>query len=125
MELEGRSKNGVQKCEEDEIKGSKSGVGSSEIDLVLVFNMFPRLFPIKDVVELTEKAENALRSKSKSAAVHQKETKLNKKGRSASAIMSRGRCIDHPQKWKVLDLSIDRSRTVASQYLSLRYVTHC
>ena len=30
-ELEGRSKNGVQKCEEDEIKGSKSGAGSSEI----------------------------------------------------------------------------------------------
>ena len=31
MELEGRSKNGVQKCEEDEIKGSKSGAGNSEI----------------------------------------------------------------------------------------------
>ena len=31
IELEGRSKNGVQKCEEDEIKGSKSGAGSSEI----------------------------------------------------------------------------------------------
>ena len=31
MELEGRSKNEVQKYEEDEIKGSKSGAGSSEI----------------------------------------------------------------------------------------------
>ena len=31
LELEGRSKNGVQKCEEDDIKGSKSGAGSSEI----------------------------------------------------------------------------------------------
>ena len=30
--------------------------------------------------------------------------------------MSRRRCIDHPQKWKVLYLSIDRLRTVASQY---------
>ena len=71
---------------------------------MLVFNIFPRLFPIKDIVELTEKAENALRSKSKNVAVRQKETKLNKKGRSASAIISRGRCIDHPQKRKVLYL---------------------
>ena len=31
MELEGRSKNGVQKCEEDEIKGSKSEAKISEI----------------------------------------------------------------------------------------------
>ena len=42
MELEGRSKNGVQKCEEDEIKGSKSGAGSS----VLVFNMFRSLLRV-------------------------------------------------------------------------------
>ena len=84
--------------------------------LVLVFNIFPRAFSAKGVVDLTGKVENALRSKSKSAAVHQKETKLNQKGRSASAIMSRGRCIDHPQKWKVLYLSIYRSRTVASQH---------
>ena len=76
--------------------------------------MFPRLFPIKDVVELTEKAKNALRSKSKNAAVRQKETKLNEKDRSTSAIMSRRRYIDYPQKWKVLYLSIDRLRTVAS-----------
>ncbi len=74
---------------------------------MLVFNMFSRPFSAKDVVELTGKVENALRSESKSAAVHQKETKLNEKGRSASAIMSRRRCIDHPQKWKVLYLSID------------------
>ena len=31
MELEGRSENGVQKCEKDEIKGLQSGGGSSEI----------------------------------------------------------------------------------------------
>lgn len=88
MELEGRSKNGVQKCEEDKIKGSKSGARSSDI-LVLVFTMFLRPFSAKDVVELTGKAEHALRSKSKSVAVHQKETKLNQNGRSAGAIMSR------------------------------------
>ena len=59
----------------------------------------PHPFPAKDVVvELTGKLENALRSESKSTAVHQKETKLNEKGRSASAIMSRRRCINHPQK---------------------------
>ena len=64
--------------------------------------------PDKDgVVELTGKIENALRSKSKSAAVHQKETELNEEGRSAGTIMSRRRCIDYPQKWKVLYLSID------------------
>ena len=75
--------------------------------LMLVFNMFPRRFSAKDVVKLTGRAENALRSKSKSAAVHQKETKLNEKGRLASAIMSGRCCIDHPQKWKILYLSID------------------
>ena len=48
--------------------------------LVLVFNIFPRPFPAKDVVKLTGKAENALPSKCKSAAVHQKETKLDEKG---------------------------------------------
>ena len=42
----------------------------------------PYLFPAMDVVvELTGKLENALRSESESTAVHQKETKLNKKGR--------------------------------------------
>ena len=75
--------------------------------LVLVFNMFLRPFSAKDVIKLIGKAENALRSKSKSAAVHQKETKLDEKGRSAGAIMSRRRCINHPQKRKVLYLSID------------------
>ena len=70
MDLEGRSKNGVQKCEEDDIKGSKSEAESPEIDLVLVFNMFPRPFPAKTVVKFTGKAENALRSKSKRAAVY-------------------------------------------------------
>ena len=48
--------------------------------LVLVFTIFLRPFSAKDVIELTGKAENALRSKSKSAAVHQKETKINEKG---------------------------------------------
>ena len=75
--------------------------------LVLVFNMFPRPFSAKGVVDLTGKVENALHSKSKSAAVHQKETKIDQKGRSASATISRRHCIDHSQKWKVLDLSID------------------
>ena len=75
--------------------------------LVLVFNTFPRPFSAKTVINLTGKVENALRSKSKSTAVHQKETKFNEKSRSASAIISRRRCIDHPQKWKVLYLSID------------------
>ena len=56
---------------------------------------FPRLFPIKDVVELTEKAENALRSKSKNVAVRQKETKLNKKDRLTSAIILRRRYINY------------------------------
>ena len=69
MELEGRSKNGVQKCEEDKIKGSKSGARSSDI-LVLVFTMFLRPFSAKDGVKFTGKAENALRSKSKRAAVY-------------------------------------------------------
>ena len=75
--------------------------------LVLVFNMFLRPFSAKDVVKSIGKAGNVLRSKSKSAAVHQKETKLDEKGRSASAIMSRRRFINHPQKRKVLYLSID------------------
>ena len=77
----------------------------------------PHSFSTKDViVKLTGKLENTLRSESKSTAVYQKEIKLNEKGRLASAIMSRRRYIYHPQKWKVLYLSIDRSRTVASQY---------
>ena len=108
MELEGRSKNGTQKCEEDEIKGIQKWSRKFRDILVLVPNIFPHPFSAKDVVvKLTGKVENALRSKGKSAAVHQKETKLSEKGRSASAIMLRRRCIDHPQKWKVLYLSID------------------
>ena len=75
--------------------------------LVLVFDMFLRPFSARDVIKLIGKAENTLRSKSKSAAVHQKETKLDKKGRSAGAIISRRRYINHPQKRKVLYLSID------------------
>ena len=54
--------------------------------LVLVFTMFLRSFSARDVVKSTEKVENALRSKSKSVR----------------------RCIDHPQKRKVLYLSINR-----------------
>ena len=37
--------------------------------LVLVFNIFLRPFSAKDLVKLTGKAENALRSKGKSAAI--------------------------------------------------------
>ena len=59
----------------------------------------PYPFSTKDVVvELTGKLKNALRSESKSTAVRQKKTKLNKKGRSAGAIMSRRYYINHPQK---------------------------
>ena len=63
---------------------------------MLVFNIFPRPFPTKDVIKLIGKVENALRSKSKSVVVYQKETKLNKKDRLASAIILRRRCIDYP-----------------------------
>ena len=108
MELEGWSKKGTQKYEEDEMKGIQKWSRKCRNILVLVHNIIPHPFSAKDVVvKLTGKVENALRSKGKSAAVHQKETKLNEKGRSASAIMSRRLCIDHPQKWKVLYLSID------------------
>ncbi len=108
MELEGRSKNETQKCEEDEIKGIQKWSRKFRDILMLVPNTFPHPFSAKDVVvKLTGKVENALGSKGKNAAVHQKETEHNKKGGSARAIMSRGRCIDHPQKWKVLYLSID------------------
>ena len=67
--------------------------------LVPVLNIFPHPFSAKDVVvKLIGKVENALPSRGKSAAVHQKETKPNEKGRLASAIMSRRLCINHPQK---------------------------
>ncbi len=99
-ELEEGSKNGTQKGEEDEIKEIQKWSRKFRDILMLVHNILPHPFSAKDVVvKLTGKVENALRSKGKSAAVHQKETKLNEKGRSASAIMSRRRCIDHPQKW--------------------------
>ena len=62
MELKGGFKNGIQKCEEDEIK----------------------------VIQKW--------SRGKSAAVYQKEIKLNEKGRSASAIMSHRRYLNYPQK---------------------------
>ena len=59
----------------------------------------PHPFSAKDViVELIGKLENALRSESKSIVVYQKEAKLNQKGRLASAIISRRRCINYPQK---------------------------
>ena len=47
---------------------------------MLIFNIFPRSFSTKNVVNLIEKVENTLRSKRKRAVVHQKETKLNEKG---------------------------------------------
>ena len=51
MELEGRSKMGVQKCEEDKIKGVQKWSRKFRDILVLVFNMFVRPFSAKDVVE--------------------------------------------------------------------------
>ena len=73
MELEGRSKNGVQKCEEDKIKGVQKWSRKVRNMLMLVFQMFPRPFSAKGGCESTGRVENALRSKSKSAVVHQKE----------------------------------------------------
>ena len=59
----------------------------------------PYPFFAKDViVELKVKLENILLSESKGTAVRQKEIKLNKKDRSANAIMLRRRYINHPQK---------------------------
>ena len=87
MELEVRSKSGTRKCEEDEIKRVQKWSRKSRNIVVRGFQMFPRPFPAKRGCESTGKVQNALRSKSKSrsksAAVHQKETKLNEKGRSA------------------------------------------
>ena len=40
--------------------------------LILVFNIFLRPFSVKNVVKLTEKTENILRNKNKSATIHQK-----------------------------------------------------
>ena len=92
------SKNGTQKCEEDE-KGDPEVEQEFQRYINARLYNAPHPFSAKDVVdELTGKLENALRSESKSTAVRQKETKLNEKGRSASAIMSRRRCINHPQK---------------------------
>ena len=96
MELEGRSKNGVVRGRRD--KRIQKWSGRFRDTLVLVFNMFPRQFSAKDVVELIGKVESILRSESKNAAAHQKGTKLDERGRLASAIMSRRRCIDYSQK---------------------------
>ena len=41
MELEGRSKNGTQKCEEDEMKGIQKWSRNFRDILVLVYTMFP------------------------------------------------------------------------------------
>ena len=66
---------------------------------IFVSNIFSHSFSTKNVVvKLIEKIENVLYSKDKSVAVYQKKIKLNKKDRSASAIMSRRRYINHPQK---------------------------
>ena len=51
--------------------------------------------------------KNALRKESQDATVYQKETELDEKGRSAGAVMSCRRCIDHSQEWKVIYSSID------------------
>ena len=70
MELEKRFKNEVQKCEKDEIKWFKNKIESLKIDLMFVFNIFSRLFSVKGVLDLTEKIENVLRSKSKKTTVY-------------------------------------------------------
>ena len=57
---------------------------------------------------------HAVRSKSKDATIHQKETKFDQKGRSAGTVVSSRRCTYHPQERKVLYISIDGSRTMAS-----------
>jgi len=65
-------------------------------------------FSYKDVVvELTGKTENAIRKESQDATVHEKETELDEKGRPAGTFMPRRCCTDHPQKGKVLYISID------------------
>lgn len=54
-------------------RGFRSGAGSSEIHCARLYNL-PHPFSVKDVVvELTGKLEHALRSESKSTAVHQKQ----------------------------------------------------
>ncbi len=69
MELEGRFKNGTQKGEEDEMKRIQKWSRKCRVILIVVTKIFPYPFSAKDV-ELTGKVENALRSKSKSAAVY-------------------------------------------------------
>jgi len=62
--------------------------------------------------ELFENIQYDLRSKSKDTAVHQKKIKSDEKDRSADSIVLHESCSDHSQEWKVLYLSIDRSRTM-------------
>lgn len=52
-------------------------------------------------------SEYAVRSESKDAAIHPKETNFDQKGRSAGTTVSRRRCTHHPKEWKVLYVSID------------------
>ena len=69
MELEGRSKNGTQKCEEDE-KGDPEVEQEFQRYINARLYNAPHPFSAKDVVdELTGKLENALRSESKGTAV--------------------------------------------------------
>ena len=55
MELEGRFKNGVQKCEEDEIKGIQKWSWRSRDMLMLVLKVFSRSFSAKEVVNEQER----------------------------------------------------------------------
>ena len=50
LKLEGRSKNGTQKCEEDKIKGIQKWSREFEDILVLVSKILPNPFSAKDVV---------------------------------------------------------------------------
>ena len=55
MELEGRSKIGTQKCEEDEIKGVQKWSRGSRDMLMLVLKVFSRSFSAKEVVNEQER----------------------------------------------------------------------
>lgn len=52
-----------------------------------LYNVSHLFFAKNVILELIKKLKNVLRNENKSIAVHQKKIKLNKKGRSASAIM--------------------------------------
>ena len=83
----------------------------------------PHLNPISSLSSLSRyrlikavPSRYAIRSESKNAAVYSKEIEPDQEDQPAGAIVSCRRSIDHPQEWKVLYLSIDRPRTMASHH---------